>query len=213
MVFMYIPLDQIDPHPIRSIEGGHINDLRESIKVDGVLQPILVRPNGNRYEIVFGNHRYYAAKGSGLTEIPANVKSMTTQEAMLLALIENIQRRDMNPYEEGGLFVKSGLSIRELVTKLGKSYSYVHQRITIYEGLHQDLAKKIGESLTITNAYHIAKLPKETQPSIAERVDNYRKAETKIKTRTSGFGGNPYSSEYTVTCICPSCGMVHKRGK
>jgi ParB family chromosome partitioning protein len=74
--------------------------LVESVKKDGVLQPILVRPFGDKYELVAGERRYRAAKEAGLTDIPAVVREMSDSEAVRFALMENLQREDLNPVEE-----------------------------------------------------------------------------------------------------------------
>src|SRR4028119_1447849 len=74
--------------------------LVESVKKDGVLQPILVRPVGGKYELVAGERRYRAAQSAGLTDIPAVVREMSDSEAVRFALTENLQREDLNPVEE-----------------------------------------------------------------------------------------------------------------
>src|SRR4028119_107617 len=74
--------------------------LVESVKKDGVLQPILVRSVGDKYELVAGERRYRAAREAGLTDIPAVVREMSDSEAVRFALMENLQREDLNPVEE-----------------------------------------------------------------------------------------------------------------
>lgn len=207
-----IPLDLIEPNPIRMIEGDNINDLRESIRQEGVLQAILVRPKGKKYEIVFGNHRYFAAKGAGLKTIPAVVKQLSHHEAIMLSLIENVQRRNMNPYEEGRLFAETKIRPDFLAERLGKSEAYIRGRIAIFEGLNEDLAPKIGKTLTIGNARHLARLPKDEQIGVAERVENYRKAETGGKSSQGGvvgFGGRPFGGG--TPCVCPICNVIHAK--
>jgi len=96
-----LPLSALVPQaqPRRRFEGLEV--LAESIREQGVLQPLLVRPLGNgRYAIVAGERRYRAAKMAGLAEVPVRVLDLPEKEARLLALLENLQREDLNPYEE-----------------------------------------------------------------------------------------------------------------
>ena len=111
-----LPLSALVPQaqPRRRFEGLEV--LAESIREQGVLQPLLVRPLGNgRYAIVAGERRYRAAKMAGLAEVPVRVLDLSEKEARLLALLENLQREDLNPYEET-------LGVLELLSEdLGKS--------------------------------------------------------------------------------------------
>ena len=96
-----LPLSALVPQaqPRRRFEG--LEALAESIREQGVLQPLLVRPLGNgRYAIVAGERRYRAARMAGLAEVPVRVLDLPEKEARLLALVENLQREDLNPYEE-----------------------------------------------------------------------------------------------------------------
>ena len=111
-----LPLSALVPQaqPRRRFEGLEV--LAESIREQGVLQPLLVRPLGNgRYAIVAGERRYRAARMAGLAEVPVRVLDVGEREARLLALLENLQREDLNPYEET-------LGVLELLSEdLGKS--------------------------------------------------------------------------------------------
>src|SRR6202162_6118676 len=87
--------------PRTRMDEASLAELSESIKAQGVVQPILVRPvDGGRYEIVAGERRWRAAQRAGLKEIPALIRTVPDQAALALALIENIQREDLNPLEE-----------------------------------------------------------------------------------------------------------------
>ena len=111
-----VPLEALvpSPQPRRRFEG--LEAIAESIREQGVLQPLLVRPLGDgRYAIVAGERRYRAAKMAGLAEVPVRVLDLSEKEARLLALVENLQREDLNPYEET-------LGVLELLSEdLGKS--------------------------------------------------------------------------------------------
>jgi ParB family chromosome partitioning protein len=128
-----IPVDAIVPNPHqprREFSEEGLNDLAASIRTRGVLQPVLVRPLGDeKYELVAGERRLRASKKAGLTEIPTLVREMTDQESLAIALIENLQREDLNAIEEAlgyqQLQQEFGLSQEELARQVGKSRSAV----------------------------------------------------------------------------------------
>jgi ParB family chromosome partitioning protein len=97
----HLPLEALLPSPQPRRRFENLEALAQSIREKGVLQPLLVRPLGDgRYAIVAGERRYRAAKMAGLTEVPVRVLDLSEKEARLLALVENLQREDLNPYEE-----------------------------------------------------------------------------------------------------------------
>ncbi|MEF2229396.1 MAG: ParB/RepB/Spo0J family partition protein [Pseudodesulfovibrio sp.] len=128
-----VPVDAITPNPHqprREFAREALEDLAASIRVRGVLQPVLVRPlGGRRYELVAGERRLRASKLAELTEIPALIREMTDQESLAIALIENLQREDLNAVEEAlgyqQLQQQFGLSQEELARQVGKSRSAV----------------------------------------------------------------------------------------
>lgn len=102
-----LPIDKIVPNPNQpreTLNPESLQELVESIKQLGLLQPILVRPKGDYYEIVAGERRYHAAKASGLKEIPVIIKDIDDQTAWDIALTENLQREDLNPIEKAKAF-------------------------------------------------------------------------------------------------------------
>ncbi|MDT7910386.1 ParB/RepB/Spo0J family partition protein, partial [Thermus sp.] len=111
-----VPLEALLPSPQPRRRFENLEALAESIREKGVLQPLLVRPLGDgRYAIVAGERRYRAAKMAGLAEVPVRVLDLSEKEARLLALVENLQREDLNPYEET-------LGVLELLSEeLGKT--------------------------------------------------------------------------------------------
>ncbi len=139
-----ISLNMIDPNPRQARnELGDINELSLSIREKGVLEPILVRPKAGRYEIIAGERRYVAAKMAGLKEIPCIEMSVEDNEAMELALIENLQRKDLDVFEES-----DGLRA------LAEIYGYNHN----------DIASKIGKARsTITEILNISRIPSEVR--------------------------------------------------
>ena len=98
-----IPLDWLlppDHQPRRYFDGEAMQQLIASIKENGILQPLLVRPVGDKYELVAGERRLKAARTVGMTEVPVTVREMTGEQALQYALVENLQRQDLNPVEE-----------------------------------------------------------------------------------------------------------------
>ena len=136
-----ITLDRIDPNPRQArCELGNLEDLMASIKAKGVLEPILVRPRNDRYEIIAGERRYVASKNIGLKDIPCIEMNVKDNEALELALIENLQRKDLDVFEEAD-------GLKALVD--------------IYSYNHNQLAEKIGKARsTITEIVNVARIPR-----------------------------------------------------
>lgn len=115
--------------PRRSFDESALGELAESIKAYGVLQPIVVRKIAGGYELVAGERRYRASKLAGLSEIPAIVKQYDNKEMSEVALIENLQREDLNIMEEAlaykNLMTEFGLKQEELAQRMGRSRSYI----------------------------------------------------------------------------------------
>ncbi|WP_243544641.1 ParB/RepB/Spo0J family partition protein [Pseudodesulfovibrio tunisiensis] len=130
---LMVPVSNIIPNPHqprRTFAPEALEDLAASISTRGVLQPVLVRPlRDGRYELVAGERRLRASKLAKLTEIPTLVREMTDQESLAIALIENLQREDLNPVEEAlgyqQLQKQFGLSQDELARQVGKSRSAI----------------------------------------------------------------------------------------
>lgn len=123
-----ISIDEIDPNasqPRRDFDKEALEQLADSIREAGVLSPILVVENGMRYRIVAGERRYRAARLAGLETVPCIVRSMTNEQQMEAALIENLQRQDLNPIEEAAairsLMQECGYTQEQAACKLGKS--------------------------------------------------------------------------------------------
>ena len=144
-----LPIEKIDPNPHQArCELGNIGELQDSIKSKGILEPILVRAKGSRFEIIAGERRFIAAKNIGLKELPCIDMDVEDNEAMEIALIENLQRKDLDIFEEA-----DGL----------QALADVHQ----YH--HQQISEKIGKARsTITEILSIAKIPKNVRDIIRE---------------------------------------------
>lgn len=135
VVVKQIPLAQIAPNPDqprKTFTESELSDLAASIREKGVLQPILLRAVSGRpymYEIVAGERRFRASKLAGLTEIPALIKQITPENVMEIALIENVQRENLNPIEESNAYKnimeKCGYELSDVARLIGKSESYI----------------------------------------------------------------------------------------
>jgi ParB family chromosome partitioning protein len=145
-----IPLDRIRPNPNQPRkELGDLHDLTHSIREKGVLEPLLVRFDADEdlYTIISGERRFHAAKAAGLAEVPCIEKDADTAEMLELALIENLQRKDLNPFEEAeGLF------------QLAEQFDYTHEEI----------ARRIGKSrATVTETLSLRAIP----PAVRARCE------------------------------------------
>ena len=134
----YIPLEHIVPNPHqprRTFDPEALSELADSIRQYGVLQPATVRTRGKDYELVAGERRFRAAKLAGLKELPCLIAQVDEEDSALLALMENLQRRDLNYMEEAAaiaqLVQRWGLSQEEAARKLGKSQSAVANKLRL----------------------------------------------------------------------------------
>lgn len=131
-----IPLEDIDPNPKQPRRSmGDLSELVASIREKGVLEPILVRPSGSRFQIIAGERRYRAAGDAGLAEIPCIVRESSDAETMELALIENLQREDLSPFEEAdglkALAETHGYTHDKMAERLGRSRSSITEALSL----------------------------------------------------------------------------------
>lgn len=130
-------IDRNPRQPRREFDAAKLGELADSIREHGVVQPIVVKPVGDRYQIVAGERRWRAAQLAGLTKVPAVVRSFTEQEQMEIALIENLQREDLNPLEEAEayrvLLDQFGLTQEELARRLGKSRPQISNTLRLLQ--------------------------------------------------------------------------------
>ena len=149
--FKMLPIDRVFPNknqPRKLFDKSTLEELAQSIRENGVLQPILVRQIGNNYQIVSGERRYRASKLAGMKSIPAVVRHLSEEKTMLAALIENIQRQDLNPVEEAR-------TLRDIILNYGLT--------------HDQLAEKVGKSRSaLTNRLRLLQLPPEVQIMVAD---------------------------------------------
>lgn len=178
-----VPIEQIKgaAFDIRSETKGPNHDLVESIKTHGVKQPILLRPTNPPYEIVTGTRRYEACKELGLSTIPAIVEDLDDKTTYEVILTENIQRKQLTPFEEAKAFLdyvteyKWG-SIRQLARKINKSPAYIVNRIKLIE-LPDKISREMfpSETFTVTHAEELLRLDRpEDMEEVAEAIKQER---------------------------------------
>ncbi len=164
----------IDPNPDqprRTFDKEKLNDLANSIKEHGVLQPILLVMNGSRYRIVAGERRWRASRLAGLSHVPALVKDLTQQEIAEITLIENLQRDDLNPMEEAlgirTLMDEFGLTQEVVSNRLGKSRPAVANTLRLLN-LPKNIAQHISEGRL--SAGHGRALSSITNPEVQSQL-------------------------------------------
>jgi ParB family chromosome partitioning protein len=131
-----IPIEQIDPNPNQPRQVmGDLSELMASIAEKGILEPLVVRQRGERFQIVAGERRYQAAIQVGLRELPVVIRDVDDAEMLELALIENLQRKDLTPFEESealqSLAERCGYTHEDLARRLGKSRSSVTESLAL----------------------------------------------------------------------------------
>lgn len=175
---MKVPIEKIKPNPNQPrihFNETELNELCESIREHGVLQPLLVRKEGSGYEIIAGERRYQASKLADLTELPVIVKDVNDEEMLALALIENLQRSDLNPLEEAKgykqLIDASGMTQEALSKAVSKSRSAITNSLRLLDLPEpvQDLI--FAGKLTAGHARAILAVPYEdARIKLAEKV-------------------------------------------
>lgn len=173
-----LPIEDIVPNPNQPrihFNETELHELSESIQEHGVLQPLLVRKHGNGYEIIAGERRYQASKLAGLEELPVIIKEVNDEEMLALALIENLQRSDLNPVEEAKgyrqLIDASGMTQEALSKAVSKSRSAITNSLRLLD-LPEVVQQMIFEGkLTAGHARAILAVPYEdARIRLAEKV-------------------------------------------
>ncbi|MCB1023326.1 MAG: ParB/RepB/Spo0J family partition protein [Acidobacteria bacterium] len=141
--FLELDIDLVQPNteqPRKSFPEKELEELTQSIRANGIVQPIVVRRQGKQYQIVAGERRWRAAQRAGLAKVPAVIREVTDEKLLELALIENIQRQELNPIEEA-------LAYKKLIDTLGLT--------------QETVASQVGKTRTfITNYLRLLRLPK-----------------------------------------------------
>lgn len=147
--YIVASINELKPNmfqPRKDFDEETISELASSIKEKGILQPLIVRTISGGYEIIAGERRWRAAQRAGITRVPIIIKEATDREVLELALIENLQREDLNPIEEAVAY---------------------QQLIDEFELTHEDVSRQIGKDRsTITNQLRLLKLPEEAKKAL-----------------------------------------------
>ncbi|HWB95420.1 MAG TPA: ParB/RepB/Spo0J family partition protein [Bryobacteraceae bacterium] len=148
----HLPIDAIDPNPLqprRVFESERLEELAQSIRANGIIQPLVVRRHGARYQLVAGERRWRAAKLAKLAQVPAVVQEIPDERLLEITLIENIQREDLNPIE-------TALAFDRLSRELHLN--------------HEEIGRRTGKDrTTITNLIRLLQLPSDLQQLLAEK--------------------------------------------
>jgi ParB family transcriptional regulator, chromosome partitioning protein len=176
--FEQLALDRIDSNPRqprKAFDEEPLHDLTASIEAVGVLQPIVVRPNGDRYQIVMGERRVRAARAAGLERIPAIVRTTEDDQLLRDALLENIHREDLNPLEEAAayeqLLLDFGITQEELAARLGRSRPVIANALRLLR-LPGSVQRRIAaRTLSAGHARAVASLEDPVQQErLADRI-------------------------------------------
>lgn len=177
-----IDISQIKANPYqprKTFDDEKLSDLATSIQTHGILQPIVLRQTVQGYYIVVGERRFRASQLAGLTEIPAIIKELSDSDMMELAIIENLQREDLNAIEEAESYQRLmkdlGLTQQKVAERLGKSRPYIANMLRLLN-LPQDVSKQVKEGAlsgahgrTLLGIKDVSKMKKISQQAIREK--------------------------------------------
>lgn len=203
-----LSINEVEPNreqPRKEFNESALSELSKSIEKNGVIQPILVRPvAGGAYQIVAGERRWRAARMAGLTEIPVVIREMSDEDAAVFALIENLQREDLNPVEEAegirSLIEEFGMTQEEAADRVGKSRTAVTNILRLLK-LPQNILSMVAKGkITAGHARALISLEDEGEMlKIANAViDNnltVREVEKTVKTALAGESAKPQKRE------------------
>ncbi|MDR1028748.1 MAG: ParB/RepB/Spo0J family partition protein [Clostridiales Family XIII bacterium] len=175
---IYVDIDEVKPNamqPRKTFDEEALESLAESIETHGVIQPVMLRKNGRGYELVAGERRWRAARRAGLKEVPAIVRDLNEEENALFAIIENMQREDLNPMEEAAAFRNImdsyGLTQEAVSRSVGKSRPYIANTLRLLK-LPQDIREMIvRDELTLGHANAIGGIrDRKRQIAVARQI-------------------------------------------
>lgn len=186
--------------PRRRFDDASLAELSASIKAQGIMQPIVVRKTGaGKHEIIAGERRFRAAQLAGLAEVPVIVKEVDDRTALTLALIENLQRQDLNAIEEAHglqrLIAEFSFTHEQAAEAVGKSRSAVSNLLRLLELAAPVQDRVIAGTLEMGHARALATLPKDRQVMLAEKIAindlSVRATEALVKEESSATGKRP----------------------
>lgn len=174
----FIEIDEIAPNesqPRKTFNKEKLEELARSIKTHGVIQPIVVRKQGSHYEVVAGERRWRAARIAGLSEVPCIVRELTDEQNMLVAIIENVQREDLNPIEEArgirAMIEDYELTQDEVAKAVSKSRPYITNVLRMLKLPDAVLDMVSAGKLSAGHARAILSAKEEEQTEIAKHVE------------------------------------------
>ncbi len=159
--FLHLSLDEITPSPYqprKKIDPRELDELSRSIKEKGIVQPIVVRKVGQKYEIVAGHRRVEASKSLGIKELPTVVRELNDRDAFTLALVENLQRKDLNPIEEAYAF-----------KRLNEEFQLTYEEVAQFVG---------KDKTSVANTLRLLKLPDEIKDALRRGLITRTQART-----------------------------------
>lgn len=162
------PIDQIDPNPHQPRQVmGDLSELMASIAEKGIIEPLVVRQRGDRYQIIAGERRYQAAVQVGLGELPVVIRDVDDTEIIELALIENLQRKDLTPFEEAeamhSLIKRTGFTHESLASRLGKSRTAITESLSLH-GMPDEI-KNLCRLADIASKSLLLQIVRQSDPS------------------------------------------------
>jgi ParB family chromosome partitioning protein len=172
-----VPIDSIDPNPLqprRIFQGERLAELAQSIRANGIIQPLVLRKAGDRYQLVAGERRWRAAKLAGLEQVPVVVREIPDDRLLEITLVENIQREDLNPIETANAFsrlsTELSLSAEEIGHRTGKDRTTIANSLRLLQ-LPPDLQQLVSERrLSAGHARCLLSLPNaDLQREVAEK--------------------------------------------
>lgn len=167
--FQLVPLAQLVPGPDtrRHVDRKAFDDLVASVRQHGVLEPLLVRPHNGQLEVVAGRRRLAAAKAAKVDQVPVRVKTLSDEEALEIAVVENLQREDVHPLDEAegyqALLKRAGYDVERLAARVGKSPSHIYQRLRLRELVPQAREAFERDELATAHALQLARLQPQDQ--------------------------------------------------
>ena len=200
-----VALDEIEPNPFQprdSVAESNLEELVASIREHGVLQPVILRRKDDGYKLIAGERRWRASRRAGLERVPAIVRDVTDDDALTLALVENVQRQDLNPVEKARAFREMAdrfnLTQEEIATRTGKDRSTIANFMRLLELPDQVLELVSGGAISMGHARALAGMKSaKLQMRLCERIvrddlsvrDTERMVAERRQARKSGGGG------------------------
>lgn len=210
----FLDINSISPNskqPRKSFDEEKIEELAKSVEVHGILQPIMVRKTEKGFEIVAGERRWRAARKAGLKKVPAILRNLTEQENMLISIIENMQREDLNPMEEAEAFsqmvITYGLTQEQISKSVGKSRPYITNLLRLLK-LPDEIQELVTNGMLSTGharaiiGIEDKKIQLELAKYAAKEQISVREMEKLVKNRSTGSKAKPLKKKKPVEIAC-----------